>query len=57
VKAVETKEIRSDVNPSTLALTFRILLFGKCFQDALVNGLRIEELKVVLYNQYELIKN
>lgn len=57
VKAVETKEIRSDVNPSTLALTFQILLFGKCFQDALVNGLRIEELKVVLYNQYELIKN
>lgn len=57
VKAVETKEIRSDINPSTLALTFRILLFGKCFQDALVNGLRIEELKVVLYNQYELIKN
>lgn len=57
VKAVETKEIRSDVNPSTLALTFRILLFGKCFQDALGNGLRIEELKVVLYNQYELIKN
>lgn len=56
VKAVETKEIRSDVNPSTLALTFRILLFGKCFQDALVNGLRIEELKVVLYNQYELMK-
>lgn len=57
VRAVETKEIRSDVNPSILALTFRILLFGKCFQDALVNGLRIEELKAVLYNQYELIKN
>lgn len=56
VRAVETKEIRSDVNPSILALTFRILLFGKCFQDALVNGLRIEELKAVLYNQYELIK-
>ena len=56
VKAVETKEIRSDVNPSTLALTFRILLFGKCFQDALVNGLRIEELKVVLYKKIELMK-
>ena len=54
---VDMKEKGSDVNPSTLALTFRILLFGKCFQDALVNGLRIEELKVVLYNQYELIKN
>lgn len=56
-RAIETKEIRVDVNPSTLALTFRIILFGKCFQDALINGLRIEELKKVLYNQYELIKN
>ena len=42
--------------PSTLALTFRICCLEN-FQDALVNGLRIEELKVVLYNQYELIKN
>lgn len=30
--------------------------YGKCYQDALVNGLRIEELKSVLYHQYELIK-
>lgn len=57
IKSIETKEIKQNINPSVLALTFRILLFGKCYQDALVNGLRIEELKTVLYHQYELIKN
>lgn len=56
IKAIEAKEIRQNINPSVLALTFRILLFGKCYQDALVNGLQIEELKSVLYHQYELIK-
>lgn len=56
IKAIEAEEIRQNINPSVLALTFRILLFGKCYQDALVNGLRIEELKSVLYHQYELIK-
>ena len=56
VKAVETKEIRSDVNPSTLALTFRILLFGKCFKDALVIGLRLEEMKVLIYIKFEIFK-
>ncbi len=57
VRAIETKEIEATINPATLALTFRIILFGKCFQDALINGLRVEELKLVLYNQYDLIKN
>lgn len=55
--AIETKEIKPYVCPSTMALTFRIILFGKSFQDALINGLRIEELKEVLLHQYELIKN
>ncbi len=57
IKSIETKEIKQNINPSVLALTFRILLFGKCYQAALVNGLRIEELKTVLYHQDELIKN
>lgn len=56
LKAVLAKEIKDSIDPDVLALTFRIMLFGKCFQDALISGLHIEELRVVLHQLYELIR-
>ncbi len=55
-KAIETREIRSDIDVINTAKIFMNIFYGKSFLDALVNGLNTVELRIQLMNLYKLLK-
>lgn len=54
--AIESKEIRADIDVMCTAKNFMSIFYGKSFLDALVNGLNTVELKMQMMNLYRLLK-
>lgn len=55
-KAIEAKEIRSDIDVINTAKNFMSIFYGKSFLDALVSGLNTVELRMQMINLYKLLK-
>lgn len=56
-KAIESKEIRSDIDVMKTAKHFQYVFYGLSYIEACISGLRIENLKEQFMNLYEIIKN
>ncbi len=56
-KAIESKEIRSDIDVMKTAKHFQYIFYGLSYIEACISGLRIENLKEQFMNLYEIIKN
>lgn len=56
-KAIEAKEIRSDIDVMKTAKHFQYIFYGLSYIEACVSGLKIENLKEQFLNLYEIIKN
>ena len=55
-KAIENKEIRSDIDIMNTARNFMIIFYGQSYLDSLSAGLNVVELKMQLMNLYKLLK-
>lgn len=55
--AIETKEVRKDIDIINTAKNFMCIFYGKSFLDALVNGLNTVEVKMQMMSLYKLLKN
>lgn len=55
-KAIESKEIRSDIDVMKTAKHFQYIFYGLSYIEACISGLKIENLKEQFMNLYEIIK-
>ena len=55
-KAIENKEIRSDIDIMNTARNFMNIFYGQSYLDSLSAGLNVVELKMQLMNLYKLLK-
>ena len=55
-RAIETKEIRSDIDIMNTARNFMNLFYGQSYLDSLSMGLNTVELKMQLMNLYKLLR-
>ena len=55
-KAIQSNEIRDDVNVNETARSFMNIFYGQSFLDALSMGLNTMELKLQFQNLYNFIK-
>lgn len=56
-KAVEAKEIRSDIDVMKTAKHFQYIFYGLSYIEACTSGLKIDNLKEQFMNLYDIIKN
>lgn len=56
-KAIESKEIRSDIDVMKTAKHFQYVFYGLSYVEACGSGLKIENLKEQFMNLYDIIKN